>query len=76
MPLPLSGYRSTVLRTVLASVVDPHWFQCGQGYADFYSMRIRIRVQGDKSIRIPADPDQIMPSQKAEFLHEKYTLCR
>jgi hypothetical protein len=43
----------------------------------FISMRIRmrIRIQGAKPMRIQADPDldQTSESQKADFLHEKYT---
>jgi hypothetical protein len=42
------------------------------------SMRIRIRIQGTKPMRIHADPDpgQTLPSQKVEYLHEKYILCK
>jgi hypothetical protein len=43
-------------------------------------LRIRIRMQGTKSMRIyvNTNPDivQTSPSQKADFLHEKFTLCR
>jgi hypothetical protein len=41
----------------------------------FIPMQIRIWIQGDKTIRIHADPDsgQTLKSQKVEFLHEKYT---
>jgi hypothetical protein len=33
---------------------------------------MRIRIQGAKPMQIHTN----LPSQKAEFLHEKYTLCR
>jgi hypothetical protein len=43
----------------------------------FISIRIWIRIQGAKPIRIHADPDldpaQTLKSQKVKFLHEKYT---
>jgi hypothetical protein len=39
---------------------------------------MRIRIQRAIPMRIYADPDtgQTLPSQKVEFLHEKYILCR
>ncbi len=41
----------------------------------FISLRIRIRIQEAKPMRIKAGPDpgQTFKSQKVEFLHEKYT---
>ncbi len=33
-------------------IVDPHWKQCGSGFYDFISMRIRARCQGAKPMRI------------------------
>ncbi len=40
-------------------------------------IRIRIRIQEAKLLRIQADPDpgQAFKSQKVEFLHEKYVYC-
>ena len=41
-----------------SSVVDPHWLvSMGIRIQFFISMRIRIQIQGAKSMRIVADPD-------------------
>jgi hypothetical protein len=54
--------------------VDPHWLQC--------CTSVRIPFQGVKPIQAHVDPEpdpdpvQNLPTQKAEFLDEKNTLCR
>jgi hypothetical protein len=58
--------------------VDPHWFQSGSG-SSFLS-QCGSRFGSGSREPTSADPDtdqdhnQTLMSQKAEFLHEKYTL--
>jgi hypothetical protein len=51
---------------------------CNADLAPAFMPSMRIRIQGTKPMRIHADPDpgQTLPSQKVEYLHEKYILCK
>ncbi len=60
----------------LYSVVDPQWFHSESDPNPAFHLDVAPDPGNQTNADLDLDPGQTLSSQKVEFLHKKYTLCR